>query len=151
MAYLQYITVVAYLQYITVAKNHNNLKKLCGSASEILAGHVIIWTNGPTKKIKINQYHWAVLPTQSQLSHTDQPDMKLTYSHVSTRIHTQITHTHHAHILTLFSHHHAHAYTFSPIQNCANLYKNKSTPPDSLCAVCTFCMCVCVCVCCAVE
>ncbi len=36
------------------------------------------------------------------------------------------------------------SYTFSPIQGCANLYKNKSTPPDSLCAVCTFCMCMCV-------
>lgn len=70
--------------------------------------------------------------------HTDQPDRKLTYF---TFLHTYTYNLHtHVHILTLLTRSHS----FSPIQSCANLCKNKSTPLDSLCDVCAFCTRVCV-------
>lgn len=99
----------------------------------------IIWTNGLTGPTEKNLYCWAVLPWQSQLSHTDQPDRKLNYF---TRFYIH-THTNYTHTCTYINTLLTRSHSFSPIQSCANLWKNKSTPLDSLCDVCTFCARVC--------
>lgn len=104
----------------------------------MLAEHVIIFTNGPTGP-REKLYCWAVFPWQSQLSHTFTHRSTWQETHLHTFLHTYTyklhTHIMHTYINTLPTCSHS----FSPIQSCANLCKNESTPLDSLCDVCTFC------------